>query len=205
MSVEKFYHKKAAMFGLDARITIFVMGVIAAITFYLGKNIIQEYQNKNIIEQVEVLRNMALQHIIDNGISVSVDSNNLFGVSDIDNAIIPISRNKNSYITEPDFAASANNGVISTPLGNININLKNLVSSVAFSGESYSSSDCPNTSKTCYYWLELKNVPKKYYLLLNKYYDQEDSSAYRNSEIVAIPGQDLNTYTGNVLINVGER
>lgn len=196
---------RAAAFGIDARITIIIMAILAGLSFYIAQNVIHQYQEQSFVDQVDTLRNAARQNIIDNGLDFAIDAinanDNLFGVSDVDPATLISGRNKYSYITEPDFASIAETGIISTPSAKISVNLKNLFTSTAETGVSALTTDCANTSATCYYWIELSNVLDENYALLENYYDGDVSeSDAETTGIVVIPGQ-----VGRILIKVGER
>lgn len=206
----KTINKKGMLFGIDARITLAVITIISAIGYYFAKDKILEFQQQNFVEQVVTLREAAKQNIIDNGGDFSIGAtnlnDNLFGLADENPNSLTVGRNKHAYITEPNYAAAANQITISTPTGNINIDAKNLYASTAANGTSSAITDCTETSSTCFYWIKLTNVPKEYYTLIEEHYDGLITNVDATTTgIIVAPNQTIDTFTGNIMVNVGRR
>ncbi|MCP4355536.1 MAG: hypothetical protein GY793_07875 [Proteobacteria bacterium] len=207
----KITNKKGLIFGLDARITLIIIAVVSGIGFQLTKTKIKDVAEYTFVEQIVTLRKAALQNIADNGFDFSVGAinlnDNLFGIKrNATTTNLKLNKNNYQYINSPDTQSTSGKIVISGATGTIDVNTDNLFASVNEDGLTSATTDCANTSSTCFYWFRLTNVPEEYYVLLEEHFDGSTSEADAfTSGIVVIPGQDLTTFTGDVLINLGER
>jgi len=206
------HYKRGAIFGMDARIAIFVFSIIGMVATYYSYDRITEGQQVSLVNQVDTLRNAALQNIADNGFDYLISgtttaNNNIFGQSNGAN----LGRGRNNYAYVNNVNASSSNGefYIATPNRNIEVDFNYLYASIANNGVSYSYNDCINTSSTCHYWIKFLNVNDESYKLIEEYYDGTSTSfgdaTARSTGIVIGQSVNVPTDTAVMLVKVGER
>lgn len=204
---------KGAIFGMDARIAIVIFSILGLVGAYYTSNKIEEAQTKSVVEQVSVLRNAAMQNIVDNGFDYklysSAANSNIFGV--YDNASNDLVRGKNNraYIKSSDPKSESGVTYIQTPVRNIEVDNLNLHTSTVASASSTSTNDCVNTSLDCFYWIKLSSVNEDSFKLLEEHFDGSttgfDDASAKTTGIIVAPNVDTVNDSATVFVRIGSR
>lgn len=204
--------KRAAVFGMDARIAIVIFSILGAVGAYYTSDIINNAQNDSVVDQVVTLRQAAMQNIIDNDYDYTIDdvnlNGNLFGVYNAASGL-KRGRNNNTYINQTNPTGTVGATLINTPNRVIEVVNDNMYSSDANTGASYKTTDCADTLTECFYWFRLNNVNEESFKLLDGYFDATTGgfadTTSTDEGIIVAPTIDTGNDSAVVLVKIGER
>lgn len=204
--------KKGAMFGIDARIALAIFAMVSVLGAYNSFYKIGKAQDASLVTQVNILRDAARQNIADNGLDYNISganlNDNIFGIYDSSGSGgLNMGKNNQSYIKQIDASPTDGTGFIQTADSTINYDNKYLYSTTDFS--TFATTDCVNTSATCYYFIKFMNVDEDSFSLLNEYFDADTtttySSAIANLTEGLVVAHNIVTDIADVYVKVGER